>query len=188
VRVEDDCRRIVEEAVGMLGGLDALLYASGVSPLGRLIDTGADEWSAVFETNVVGAALVCRHAVGHLEASNGRALFLSSVSVEDPRPFLVPYGTSKAALDALIRGWRNEHPHLCFTRVVVGPTATEFGSDWDPATIAELTAVRAERGFVKATVMTADEVAARVLEALASPVWVEDLRLMPRNHPDPSAT
>jgi NAD(P)-dependent dehydrogenase (short-subunit alcohol dehydrogenase family) len=188
VRVEDDCRRIVEEAVDGLGGLDALLYASGVSPLGRLVDTGANDWRAVFETNVVGAALVTRHAVGHLEASNGRALFLSSVSVEDPRPFLVPYGTSKAALDALIRGWRNEHPHLCFTRVVVGPTITEFGSDWDPATVAALTEARAERGLVKATVMTAEEVAARVLDALASPVWVEDLRLMPRNHPDPAGT
>jgi hypothetical protein len=41
---------------------------------------------------------------------------------------------------------------------------------------------------VKATVMTAEEVAAEVLEALASPVWVEDLALMPRNHPDPSPT
>ena len=188
VRVADDCRRIVEEAVDVLGGLDALLYASGVSPLGRLVDMEAGDWQAVLETNVVGAALVCRHAVGHLEASNGRAVFLSSVSVEDPRPFLVPYGTSKAALDALIRGWRNEHPHLCFTRVVVGPTATEFGRDWDPATVAALTGARAERGLVKATVMTAEEVAARVLDALASPVWVEDLRLMPRNHPDPPAT
>ena len=37
VRVADDCRRIVEEAVDVLGGLDALLYASGVSPLGRLV-------------------------------------------------------------------------------------------------------------------------------------------------------
>jgi NAD(P)-dependent dehydrogenase (short-subunit alcohol dehydrogenase family) len=188
VRVEDDCRRIVEETVDVLGGLDALVYASGVSPLGRLVDTGADDWHAVFETNVMGAALVCRHAVGHLEASNGRALFLSSVSVEDPRPFLVPYGASKAALNALIRGWRNEHPHLCFTRIVVGPTATEFGTDWNPATVNAFAAVRAERGLVKATVMTADEVAGEVLDALASPVWVEDLALMPRNHPDPSAT
>ena len=72
--------------------------------------------------------------------------------------------------------------------MVVGPTITEFGSDWDPATVAALTEARAERGLVKATVMTADEVAAGVLDALASPVWVEDLRLMPRNHPDPRAS
>ena len=184
VRNEEDCRRLVDEAVGVLGGLDALVYASGMSPLGRLVDTSADEWHTVLETNVVGAALVCRYAVSHLERSGGRALFLSSVSVDDPRPFLVPYGASKAALDSLVRGWRNEHPNLCFVRVVVGPTATEFGTGWDPATLGELAEARAERGLVKATVMTADEVAAQVLDALIAPVWLDDLRLMPRNRPD----
>ena len=181
VRLEDDCRRMVAEAVGALGGLDALIYATGMSPLGRLVDTGADEWRAVLETNVVGAALVCRHAVPHLERSHGRAAFLSSVSVEDPRPFLVPYGASKAALDSLIRGWRNEHPDLCFIRIVVGPTATEFSAGWNPATVGELAEMRAERGLVKATIMTPDEVAAQVLDALMAPVWLDDLRVMPRN-------
>jgi NAD(P)-dependent dehydrogenase (short-subunit alcohol dehydrogenase family) len=181
VRMEDDCDRLVDEAVGVLGGLDALVYAAGMSPLGRLVEMGASEWRAVLETNVVGAALVCRHAIPDLERSGGRAVFLSSVSVEDPRPFLVPYGASKAALDSLVRGWRTEHPDLCFIRVVVGPTATEFGADWDPGTLGELAEVRAERGLVKATLMTADEVAAQVLDALVAPVWLDDLRLMPRN-------
>jgi len=181
VREEDDCARMVDDAVHTLGGLDALVYATGMSPLGRLVDMGADEWHAVLETNVVGAALVCRHAIPHLERSGGRAVFLSSISVEDPRPFLVPYGASKAALDSLIQGWRNEHPDLCFTRVVVGPTATEFGTGWDPTTLGELAEARAERGVVKATIMTADEVAAQVLDVLTAPVWIDDLRLMPRN-------
>ncbi len=184
VRLEDDCRRIVDEAIAALGGLDALVYASGTSPLGRLVDMTADDWHEVLETNVVGAALVCSRAIPHLEASGGRTVFLSSVSVDDPRPFLVPYGASKAALDSLIRGWRNEHPDLCFVRVVVGPTTTEFGSGWDPARITDFAATRAERGLVKATNMTADQVATQVLDALVAPVWVDDLRLMPRNRPD----
>ena len=47
--------------------------------------------------------------------------------------------------------------------------------------MAELNEARTDRGLVKATVMTADEVAAQVLDALTAPVWVDDLRLMPRN-------
>jgi NAD(P)-dependent dehydrogenase (short-subunit alcohol dehydrogenase family) len=181
VRLEADCARVVDETVAALGGLDALVYATGMSPLGRLVDMGADEWHTVLETNVVGAALVCRRAIPHLQTSSGRAVFLSSISVEDPRPFLVPYGASKAALDSLIRGWRNEHPDLCFTRVVIGPTATEFGTGWDPATLGELAEVRADRGLVKATILTADEVAAQVVDVLTAPVWVDDVRVMPRN-------
>lgn len=181
VRSEDDCDRMVDGAVKLLGGLDGLLYAAGVSPLGRLVETASQDWQKVLETNVMGAALVCRRCIPHLEASDGRALFVSSISANDPRPLLVPYGASKAALDALIRGWRNEHPQLCFVRVVVGPTTTEMGADWEPAKVAELTAVRAQRGLLRSTPMTPTEVADEVLSALTSPVWIEDLRVVPRN-------
>ena len=36
---------------------------------------------------------------------------------------------------------------------------------------------------MKTTVMTADEVAVQVLDALVAPVWLDDLRVMPRNSP-----
>jgi NAD(P)-dependent dehydrogenase (short-subunit alcohol dehydrogenase family) len=181
VRSEDDCRGMVAHAVGVLGGIDALIYATGMSPLGKLLDTDADAWHEVLETNVVGAALVCRHALPHLDAGDGRVVFLSSVSVDDPRPFLVPYGASKAALDSMIRGWRNEHPHLCFTRVVVGPTVSEFSTNWPMETLLEFGQSQAQRGLSRPKPMESEEVAAGVLEALAAPVWVEDVRLMPRN-------
>jgi len=183
VRNEDACDRAVDNAVELLGGIDALLYAAAVSPLGRLVDTTSDDWRNVFDTNVIGAALVCRRCIPHLIASDGRALFISSISADDPRPLLVPYGASKAALDALIRGWRNEHPHMCFIRAVIGPTATEMGSGWEPARVAELTAVRAERGLLRSKPMTPVEVANELLGAITSPVWVEDLRLVPANLP-----
>jgi len=181
VRSEESCDRLVEDAISLLGGLDGLLYAAAVSPLGRLVDTTSAEWQGVLETNLIGAALVARRCIPHLEASQGHALFISSISADDPRPLLVPYGASKAALDALIRGWRNEHPQLCFSRVVIGPTATEFGSDWDHERVAEFAAVRAERGLIRARFMTATEVAHEVLATLVSPVWIEDLRLVPNN-------
>jgi NAD(P)-dependent dehydrogenase (short-subunit alcohol dehydrogenase family) len=183
VRRDPDCRNLVDRSVEILGGLDAYVYAAGTSPLSLLLDTDGDAWREVLETNVVGAAQTCRAAVPHLRASGGRAAFLSSIATDDPRPFLVAYGASKAALDALVRGWRNEHPDVCFIRMVVGPTATEFGSRWDPDTIADLNKVRVARGLVKATMMTTDEVAAQVLDALSAPIWVQDVTVMPRNSP-----
>ena len=58
VRVAEDCDRVVTDAVAALGGLDAVCYSAAVSPLRLLADTTADDWRAVLETNVVGAALV----------------------------------------------------------------------------------------------------------------------------------
>jgi NADP-dependent 3-hydroxy acid dehydrogenase YdfG len=181
VREDADCAAMVAGAVERFGGLDAFVYATGVSPLGTLSDTDGDSWRTVLETNVIGAAQVCRAALGPLEATAGRAIFLSSISADDPRPYLVAYGASKAALDSMIRGWRSEHPDLCVLRIVVGPTITEFGAKWDPATAADLAKARAELNLVRATAMTAEQVADEVLHAMASPVWTEDVTLVPSN-------
>jgi len=185
VRQDADCRRLVDEAVATLGGLDAFVYAAGLSPLGSLLDVDGVAWREVMETNVIGAALTCRAALPHMAASGGRVAFLSSISSEDPRPMLVPYGVSKAALDALVKGWRSEHPGICFLRVGVGPTVTEFGAGWAPEQVAKFSAVREERGLVRARPMSAEETARAVLEALRSRVWVEDIRLMPVNAANP---
>ncbi len=189
VRRDADCERLVAEAVAALGGLDALVYATGVSPLAPLSATDGDAWRSVLESNVVGAALVTRAAIDHLSQSHGRAAFLSSVSSEDPRPALVPYGVSKAALDAMIKGWRNEHPEIAFLRVVVGPTSgTEFAASWNPAALAGFFTAREGRGQARATEMNPSQVADEVLRALVSPVWTEDLRLLPSNSPVQAST
>ena len=51
------CRSAIGEAAAGLGGIDALVYTPGIGPLARLVDTDADTWRRVFDTNVTGAAL-----------------------------------------------------------------------------------------------------------------------------------
>ena len=124
-----------------LGGLDAVVYATGVTHLARLADTSVATWRLLFETNVVGAALVVA-AVGPLRhrdagarsgpAGPGRVAVLSSHSVPDPWPALGAYAVSKAALDELVLAWRAELPGGIFARVVVGPTLTPMADGWDP--------------------------------------------------------
>ena len=55
---EASCRSAIEEAAAGLGGIDALVYTPGIGPLSRLVDTDAETWRRVFDTNVTGAALV----------------------------------------------------------------------------------------------------------------------------------
>src|SRR3954454_13683067 len=74
------CQTAIDRAADAFGGIDALVYTPGIGPLARLVDTDADMWGAVFETNVTGAALVTTAAIDHLTASGGSAMSLSSVS------------------------------------------------------------------------------------------------------------
>src|SRR4051812_5269228 len=55
---EASCRAAIAEAATRLGGIDALVYATGVGPLARLVDTDAATWRYAFDTNVTGASLV----------------------------------------------------------------------------------------------------------------------------------
>ena len=133
VRDGDQCDAVVRDAVEQLGGLDIVVYATAVDPLVRLVDTDADRWRAVFETNVFGASLVTRAALAPLTESGGRMVYISATSVGRPLPGMGAYETSKAALDELVRAWRGEHPEIGFCNVAVGNTlGTEVYQSWDP--------------------------------------------------------
>jgi NAD(P)-dependent dehydrogenase (short-subunit alcohol dehydrogenase family) len=137
----ESCQSAIAEAASQLGGIDALVYTPAIGPLQALVDTDAETWRRVFDTNVIGAALVTTAAIPHLTATNGVAVYLSSVSASltPPWPGLGSYAVSKAALDKLVEAWRAEHPTIGFTRVVVGDCAggegdamTGFADGWDP--------------------------------------------------------
>ena len=134
------CHAAMEEAAARLGGIDALVYTPAIGPLASLVDIDVDTWRRVFDTNVIGAALVTTAALEHLTTTNGIAVYLSSVSASltPPWPGLGAYAVSKAALDKLVEAWRVEHPSVGFTRLVVGDCAggegdamTGFADDWD---------------------------------------------------------
>ncbi len=182
VRREVECARAVADAVARFGGLDGFVYSTGMSPISFLDRVTSAEWSAVLETNLVGASLIAAAAIPHLRASAGRAVFLSSSSVRDIYPGLGLYRISKVALDALIQGLRAEHPDLDFTRVVVGQTAgTEFGAHWDAERRQELIQMWIERGVTPVnTVMPPEVLAESVVSLFALRGYVDDIAVMPR--------
>lgn len=168
------CRDAIEEAANSLGGMDAMVYSTGVGPLRRLVDLDADTWRRAFETNVTGAALITTAAIPHLTAAGGAAAYLTSVSASltPPWPGLAAYIVSKAALDKLVEAWRVEHPTVGFTRVIVGnsaggegPSRTEFNAGWNGELVAELLPVWAARGYLDGPLLEADELV-RVVETV----------------------
>ena len=151
------CNAAIGKAAAELGGIDALVYTPGVAPLAALTDTDSAMWHQVFDTNVIGAALITTAALPHLTASAGTAVYLSSVSasVTPPWPGLGAYAVSKAALDKLVEAWRAEQPGVRFTRCIVGDcgggegeSATGFADDWDWELLGELHSVWTARGLL----------------------------------------
>lgn len=128
---EASCRAAVDAAVEALGGLDALVYSTGVTSYGRVAAYDRRTVEEVFATNVFGAHSILAAAVPHLEATGGRAVVLNSESAQwepDPWPGISVYIASKRALDSIVRSFQIEHPAIAFTSYFVGSTLTSIPS------------------------------------------------------------
>lgn len=163
---EESCGRAIAEAAEGLGGIDGLLYATGIGPLARMVDVDAATWRRAFDTNVTGAALITAAALPHLAESKGVAAYLSSISASmtPPWPGLGAYAVSKAALDTMVEAWRAEHPEIGFTRIVVGdcaggegPSGTEFINQWDLELAAEMHPIWTRRQYLSGSLLDVNE-------------------------------
>jgi NAD(P)-dependent dehydrogenase (short-subunit alcohol dehydrogenase family) len=184
-----DCARAIDEAAAKLGGIDALVYATGMSPLVMLEKASAEEWRRVMDVNLIGASQVTAAALPHLRACEGRAVYVSSYAVRQSLPGLGLYRVSKVALDALIECWRMEHPDVDFTRIIVGNTSgTEFANAWGGEAIATAMQVWVSRNlFPSATMMSLTVLAETILSVIAVRGYVDDIAIMPRTR-DPKAS
>lgn len=159
LRESDDCARIGVEAGAILGRADVVFVTAGASRLSWVDEATPEDWQVAFETNVIGVNLAIRGLLPVLEPG-ALVAACSSESVGHPRAGLVTYGSSKAALEESLRGWRVEHPEVRFGCVTVGATVpTEFGSGWDPVKLGRALELWALHGLAKAELMQTDHVA-----------------------------
>jgi NAD(P)-dependent dehydrogenase (short-subunit alcohol dehydrogenase family) len=185
VRDEASCHAAVDSAVSAFGGLDALVYSPGISSFGPIEEIDAKTWREVLDTNLVGPSLVTNAAIEHLEASRGKALYFSSIVIDDspPRPDQASYVVSKVALEALIKAWQGEHRRVSFTALAMGDTVSEFASGVEMAKIARIVQRWVEQGYMYGRAMDAADVAEQVVHVLASRETVRRVAFTPR-YPD----
>jgi len=163
---EASCRSAINEAADALGGIDNLVYTPAVGPLVRMVDTDAETWRRIFDTNVIGAALATAAAVPYLTASAGKAVYLSSDAgtFGPPWPGLGAYGVSKAALERLVEAWRAEHADIGFTCLIVGECAggegdaqTGMNIGWDLELAMKAVPLWSSRGCMPGKLMPVED-------------------------------
>jgi NAD(P)-dependent dehydrogenase (short-subunit alcohol dehydrogenase family) len=178
---EASVQAAVRSTLARLGGLDALVYAPGIATFQPIAEVDAETWRAVLDTNLVGPALVTRAALPHLEAARGKAVYFSSIVIDDapPRPLNAPYVVSKVALESLVRAFQGEHRKVGFTTIALGDTITEFGQESDPALLAGLVERWTRQDYMYGRTMNAEGVAVQVVGVLAATETVRRLAITP---------
>jgi len=123
-----DVRKLMDH----YGPVDVLINNAAVYPKKRVLDSTADDWQEVMQTNVVGVANCCRHALpGMLERGYGRILNVSSFAWMAPIPEAAAYSASKGAVRALTRGIASEidrsvYPDVLINEFVPGAVQTRM--------------------------------------------------------------
>lgn len=181
VRDPASCASVVEECVAAFGGLDALVYSPGITLYNPIEEMDAEAWQTTLETNVVGATLVTRAAISYLKESRGKAVFFSSIAVDDqpPRYGMAPYVVSKVALETLVRAWQGEHHDVGFTTIAMGDTISGKVVESDIEVLQDLVQRWTSKGYMYGRMMDAESVAAQIVSVLRSPETVRRLAITP---------
>ncbi|WP_298328378.1 SDR family oxidoreductase [Haloactinopolyspora sp.] len=102
--VPQEATAAIEEAVGVLGGLDVLVPAAGVMPVATLQHTSDEQWRRALAGCLDTFAFTARAALSHLCAGAGGAIVaVSSVNGFLAAPWMAAYAAAKGGVDALVR-------------------------------------------------------------------------------------
>ena len=177
----------VERFAEQVPRLDVLVNNAGMGlGMDRVADASDERWSAMFETNVLGALRVTRALLPKLLDSSGHLVVLGSTSGFEVYPGGAGYTASKHALRAMTKTLRLEllGQPVRITEVSPGLVETEFatvrhGGD----------AERAKAVYRGMTPLTADDVAACVAFAVSLPphVNVDEIVVRPVDQASSSA-
>lgn len=129
VRVEEDVRAFVEQAVSVYGGLDVCLNNAGITIERRLHELSAAEWDDVIGTDLRGVFLSIKYQAPHLiERGGGAIVVTSSSNAVVTSPGRGAYAAAKRGLIGLVQAAAADYVEdgIRVNALIPGTTDTEL--------------------------------------------------------------
>ena len=107
---EEVCRSVIRFAVERFGGLDILVNNAGDTGRGDLEHIAVDRWDTILAVNLRAPFILTRGIARQMieKGTKGSVINISSGAARKMRRTVVPYCTSKTALDRLTKGFAIE--------------------------------------------------------------------------------
>jgi 2-keto-3-deoxy-L-fuconate dehydrogenase len=119
----------VEEAAGLLGGIDVVVNNAGISAVGDVTANDDETWAKVLSVNVTSMARVTSAALPYLKESDHAAVVnMASIAAYAGLQERVLYSATKGAVHAMTLAMATDHlpDHIRVNCVNPGTVATEF--------------------------------------------------------------
>ena len=126
VSKEDQVRRMVDEVIEKLGGLDIVVNNAGIQIPSDSHEIDVGDFDLVMAVNLRGAFIVAQSAIRHFLAENkpGVIINISSVHQVIPKPRFLSYAISKGGMQSLTSTLALEYADRGIRVNGIGPGAT----------------------------------------------------------------
>lgn len=160
---EEEAEKLIRETINTFGQLDILINNAGISMRARFQDLDLAVIKQVMDINFYGTVFVTKYALPSILKSKGSIIGVSSIAGYRGLPGRTGYSASKFAMQGFLEALRTEVMHqgvhvmvACpgFTASNIRNTALNAGGQ-----------VQGESPRAEEKMMTAEEVAARILKA-----------------------
>lgn len=109
VRDPQQVEAMIQQTLAEFGAIDVLVNNAGIYASGPAEQFSIEDWHQILDTNLWGYIHTIHAALPHLlERRQGTIVNLCSIGGRVPLPYLVPYSTSKFAVDGLTQSLRSE--------------------------------------------------------------------------------
>jgi NAD(P)-dependent dehydrogenase (short-subunit alcohol dehydrogenase family) len=127
-----ECDRLIDEAYAAFGRVDILVNNAGMSPRMASHEVSEALFDSVVNLNFKGPfRLASQIGKRMFDAGSGCIINVSSSGSMMPLPETVPYGSSKAALNAMSRSLASEYaPHVRVNTLSPGAFRTDIVEAW----------------------------------------------------------
>ena len=129
VSKQKDIKNLIKNTEKKLGPIDLLVTNAGIAMVSKNpLELDYDTWKKTMATNVDGTLLPIKEVLpGMIKRKFGRIVCISSVAGLGMRPNMITYGTSKAAVIALVRNLSSAiAPHVRINSVAPGLIETDM--------------------------------------------------------------
>jgi|SRR5690625_968817 len=128
----EQCDALLDAIYDQFGRLDILINNAGMSPATPSHEVTEKLFDAVVNLNFKGPFRLASQAAHRMAAGEGGAIInISSTGALMALPGVVPYGSAKAALNAMTVSLAKEYgPKVRVNAISAGPFMTEAHQDW----------------------------------------------------------
>jgi len=137
VSKEKSIKSLIKQTEKKLGSIDLLITNAGIALLSKNpLELDYNVWKKTMTTNVDGTLLPIKEVLpGMIKRKYGRIVCLSSIAGLGMRPHMITYGTSKAAVIALVRNLAGAvAPYVRINSVAPGLIETDMIESLDKKT------------------------------------------------------